>query len=85
VTTKQKIGHTVGIVCVALQAAAAIIEISHWHPIADWWYVDFAATLLAVAGSLYAALNAKRSWYAIFAIESFGAFTMFLTWLDVRR
>ena len=83
-TTKQTIGRLVGFTSLALQTAVTCIEFSHWRPIADWWSVDFAAALILVAGSLYAAMNARRWWYAIFAVASLSALTMALTRLDLR-
>src|SRR5580704_12524395 len=69
VTTGRKFAHLVPILCCAAQVAVFSIDISHWRPIEDWWYVDFLATLIAVGGSVYAAAKTSRWWFVMTGIE----------------
>jgi len=71
VTTNRKRGNFVGALCIAAQVAAFCLEWRPWPPGTPvWWFVDEIATLVAVAGSVYAAAKASRWWYVMTTIEA---------------
>ena len=68
--SERQFAHLIPMVCVALQIAVFCIEVSHWRPIERWWYVDMASTLVALVGSIYAAVKASRWWFALTVVEA---------------
>jgi hypothetical protein len=46
------------------------LEFHHWLPTRNVWAADVSATLIAVAGSIYAAVRASRWWYALTVAEA---------------
>jgi hypothetical protein len=69
VATGRKTAHIVPLLCIVAQIATFSIDVSHWRPIENWWYVDFVATIVAVLGSVYAGVKASRRWFVMTGIE----------------
>jgi hypothetical protein len=51
VVSERKFAYLILIACVALQIVVFCIEVSHWRPIEEWWYVDVTSTLVALVAA----------------------------------